>query len=296
MFEWGDIRIFLEVARCQSTLAASKKLGMNQTTVSRRISALEQATGLDLFERDTRGSALTAAGRSLIETADQMRESARELEICVEGLKRRDRGKIRISAATDSAEHWVIPVTAAYGAKNPGVQFEIWDTNRSVDLEHGEAEVAFRAADNVTGDDLIVRKLGMIPWAVYCSRAIARDTGVPRSFDEMADKPVVNYTQDVVSKVEIIQAFTQRLSTDQIAATYRTLSAISASIGQMGAFGFLPVVVGENRPNLVYCFREEAMQMPLWLVSSKEAYASPAVRDFLKFTGNFGLKDGLTLI
>ena len=64
----------------------------------------------------------------------------------------------------------------------------------------------------------------------------------------------------------------------------------------MNALGVLPVVVGERRPDLVYCFREEFMQMPLWLVTSKEAYESPIIRDFLKFTGNFGLKDGLTLV
>ena len=296
MIEWGDVRIFLEVAKCRSTLAASKKLGMNQATVSRRVSAFEQATGLVLFERDTRGSSLTLAGRSLVGTAEQMRNCAQEIEMRVGGLKRRDGGKIRISAATDSVEYWVIPVTTAYSAKNPDVKFEIWDTNRSVDLEHGEADVAFRATDTVSGDDLIVRKLGMIPWAVYCSRALARESGMPRSLDEMAGKPVVNYMPDVVSKIEILREFAKRLSADQVEETFRTLSAASAAIGHMHAFCILPVVVGESRSNLVYCFREEFMLMPLWLVTSKEAYQSPIIRDFLKFAGSFGLKDGLTLV
>jgi len=66
MYEWSDLRIFLAVAREGSTLAASRLLNLNQTTVSRRIEALEHALGLALFTRTTRGFAPTPQGHALM--------------------------------------------------------------------------------------------------------------------------------------------------------------------------------------------------------------------------------------
>src|SRR5438270_411419 len=66
MFDWNDLKAFLAVARGGSTLAASKSLNVNQTTVARRVEGLEAALGLKLFERGQSGSRLTEAGRDLL--------------------------------------------------------------------------------------------------------------------------------------------------------------------------------------------------------------------------------------
>ena len=295
MYEWGDIRVFLAVADKGSTLGAAKILGMNQTTVARRIQALERALGLELFDRNTRGHSLTAMGRSLIANAEAMLEAATDIEKRAAKLKRTGDGLIRISAATDSAEHWVIPVITAYSAKHPGVHFEVADTNRQVDLEKGDAEIAFRAADAVEGDTLVVRKLGKVPWAVYCGKSYVREFGLPRSFDEIAGRSVLSYTPNLVQKLQVLRHFESRIDTDKIAATYKSPSSVASSLAHGSSVGCLPMVIGEAKPELVFCFDDPAMHNWLWLVASKEAYEWPVIRDFLKFTGYFGLRDGLTL-
>src|SRR5207247_168360 len=76
MFDWNDLRFFLAVAREGSTLAAGKALRTSQTTVARRIAALERALGLPLFEKRQAGYALTPAGEQLLERAGQVEFAA----------------------------------------------------------------------------------------------------------------------------------------------------------------------------------------------------------------------------
>ena len=76
MFNWNDARVFLAVAEEGSTLAAASVIGMNQTTVARRIEALENALKLELFERDNRGFRLTSQGLALLEEMGQMKSAA----------------------------------------------------------------------------------------------------------------------------------------------------------------------------------------------------------------------------
>ena len=74
--DWGDVRIFLAVVREGSTLAAARVLGINQTTVARRLDVLEQAVGLKLFEKTTRGSVPTDAANALLANAEQLEQCA----------------------------------------------------------------------------------------------------------------------------------------------------------------------------------------------------------------------------
>ena len=75
MLDWNDLRYFLAVAREGSTLAAGRELRVSQTTVARRIAALEAALGFPLFEKRQAGYALTPAGEELLERAEQVETS-----------------------------------------------------------------------------------------------------------------------------------------------------------------------------------------------------------------------------
>jgi DNA-binding transcriptional LysR family regulator len=80
MYDWNDLRIFLAIARSGSALAAGRELNLNQTTVTRRIDALEHALGAGLFVRGARGSGLTEQGRALMPHAEAVERAALELD------------------------------------------------------------------------------------------------------------------------------------------------------------------------------------------------------------------------
>src|SRR5512141_2716795 len=97
MFDWNDLKAFLAVARGGSTLAAAKALGINQTTVARRIEALEAALGLKLFERGQAGSRLTEAGRDLMAEAEKVEQASAAFRSRASSHQRGLQGSLRIT-------------------------------------------------------------------------------------------------------------------------------------------------------------------------------------------------------
>lgn len=162
MLDWNDICIFLAVAREGPTLAASKKLNINQTTVGRRVHALETALGLKLIERDTRGYSLTSQGSALIEVAANMGNADEKVLTRASHMARALDERIRVTAAHASMAHWVLPLISEFRKHNPDIHFETNAAEQYVSLENGDADIAIRAADMIEGDTLIARKLPIV--------------------------------------------------------------------------------------------------------------------------------------
>lgn len=284
-FEWSDIPIYLAVASEGSTLGASRKLNLNQTTVSRRIQALEHALKLTLFERDTRGYALTPHGTALLDVAGQMNAAAENVALRAERLRREISGTIRISAASQAFEHLGFPLLTKFRERYPDVTFEADTDDRVVSLERGEADIALRAADEVVGDTLIARKLATIPWGIYCSRGYLTNNGIPRDIDDCATHGFLQYDDDLVSKIKGLRWLRDRISKEQIVYVVNTVPGMTGSLKTGSGLGALPCMAGDAVPDLVCCFRQKEMSHTLWIVASKESYAHARVRAFMKAAG-----------
>ena len=292
MFDRNDIRIFLAVASEGSTLAASKKLNINQTTVGRRIQALETMLGLTLFERDTRGYSLTFQGSALIDVAKKMEAAAENVLARAIHLGRAADGRIRVTAAHSSMAHWVLPLVSEFRKQSPNIHFETNASEQYVSLENGEADVAIRAADKITGDTLIVKKLPSVRWGVYCSKIYLAANGMPRSLDDLIKHPVLSYPDAMIEGVKLLKLLDQHVDKTKIVSTVDSVVTMAASLLSEKAVGVLPCVEGDQLPDLVMCFTTEDLTSGLWLVASREAYQEPPVRKFMKFFGANFPSDG----
>ena len=280
------------VAAEGSTLAASKKLGINQTTVSRRIQALEQALDLTLFERDTRGHMLTTQGEALVETAGQMKLAAKNISTRAEHLGRASSGIIRVTSALSSMNHWVLPLLAKFQETHPNIFFETNASEEHVSLENGEADVAIRATDAVKGDTLIARKLPSVRWGVYGNVRYLETLDRPITLEKIFDLAILNYPQEMIEVVKVFSWFSQIVDVKKTIRTVDSVVTMSLSLRSVNAVGLLPCVEGDNLPGLEMCFTHEELQSGLWLVASKEAYQEPRVRKFMKYFGENFPKDG----
>jgi DNA-binding transcriptional LysR family regulator len=292
MFDWGEIRVFLAVAGEGSTLAASRKLNLNQTTVSRRIQALERALNLTLFVRDTRGYSLTAQGSALIDVAGQLGAAADNVELRAEHLARASLGKIKITAAHASMDHWVLPLISEFRKRNPDIFFETNSRESYVSLEDGEADIAIRAGDTIEGDTLIVRRLSRVKWGVYCSQRYLAEFGMPNSVDALINHPVLSYPKQMVENVNVMRWLHQFVDPARIVSEVDSVVTMSSSLRNEDAVGLLPCVEGDPLADLVRCFTHDELRSGLWMVASKEAYQEPRVRKFMKFFADNFPKDG----
>lgn len=230
MYEWSDLRILLAVAREGSTLAASRVLNMNQTTVSRRIEALEHALGLALFTRTTRGFALTPQGQALLHRIEAVEVAALDLEVEATRLTRDLSGSIRVTAPEAMMTHLISPIMLAYRALHPEVRFESLSAEHRISPEKGEADIAFRATNGeLSGDTLISVRLPSITWGVYCSEAYVARNGAPQSMNSLKDHAIVAYS-GVVATLHFSLTFMSFVPDAQVATTSNSIPNMAGAV------------------------------------------------------------------
>lgn len=283
MFDWNDIRVFLAVARAGSTLGAARALDMNQTTVSRRIQALEHGLDLTLFSRDTRGFHLTAEGEALLGASEGMENAAVDLESEADRLRRALGGTIRITAAEDILNHAVSAIVAEYRAKAPATTFEYVAQDRFLDIEKGEADVAFRAADHLDDASLLCRRVADISWAIYCSRDYAKRNSAPSCTDDLLNHPVAAY-EGSLAMTRASLWFMSQVAGWQVVATSNTVVNMRAIVLSGVGLGLLPCFSSEPVADLVRCVVVPPENSPhIWILTTSKAQRSRHLRSFTDF-------------
>ncbi|KRA64055.1 LysR family transcriptional regulator [Caulobacter sp. Root655] len=144
MIDWDDVRYFLAVARAGSLRAAAERLGVNHSTVLRRIAQLEEHLGARMFEKLPSGYRLTAAGEEALELANQMEASSHQLETRVFGRDQSVRGLLRVTLPPPLATHLLMPDFADFVRLHPGIELEILSSGELANLTNREADVAIR--------------------------------------------------------------------------------------------------------------------------------------------------------
>src|ERR1700678_1692515 len=144
MIDWDDVRYFLAVARGGSVRAAAERIGVNHSTVLRRIAQLEERLGVHMFEKLPSGYRLTAAGEEVLEFADQMEASSLKLETRVLGRDQSVRGLLRVTLAPTLATHLLMPDLADFARVHPDIEMEILASGELANLTNREADVAIR--------------------------------------------------------------------------------------------------------------------------------------------------------
>ena len=144
MIDWDDVRYFLAVARGGSVRAAAAHLGVNHSTVLRRIAQLEERLGAHMFEKLPSGYRLTAAGEEVLDLANQMEASSHQLETRVFGRDQSVRGILRVTLTPILATHLLMPDFADFARLHPDIEMEILSSGELANLTNREADVAIR--------------------------------------------------------------------------------------------------------------------------------------------------------
>ncbi|WP_374574937.1 LysR family transcriptional regulator [Phenylobacterium sp.] len=282
MFDWNDLRAFLSVARGGSTLAASRALGVNQTTVARRVEALEQALGLKLFERGQTGSRLTEAGRDLVGEAEKVEAAAQGFASRASAHVRGMAGSIRLTANELIAQLMVTPALAEFRKLYPDVQLELIISDRLLDIEGGEADVAIRGALALNDSTLLARKVADFHFALYCSRDYAERRGAP-TLETLATHDLVGGGAELAGLPGVQWMFAQAPGAKP-AALYNTMSNLAQAVRSGLGVGPIACLVGDADPDLMRCSPQiPGISGAAWIVTRRELKDTPRVRAFIDF-------------
>jgi DNA-binding transcriptional LysR family regulator len=164
--DWGDVRIFLAIARSGSLGAAAKQTGQTQPTMGRRLRALEAAVGQTLFHRTTDGFVLTDEGSIVLMHAERMEEDALAFERSLAGNEAQLTGVLRVSSSDWFGIHVLTPLFAEFLRTNPLVTIELVTDSRRLNLARRDADLLFRITP-FDEADVIQRKLMHMDYALY---------------------------------------------------------------------------------------------------------------------------------
>ena len=281
VFDWNDLRHLIAVSRHGSTLAAAKALGVNQSTVHRRLAELERRTGLALVKRRQSGYRLSEIGDALIGSLLAVESAVAHVEHHVQALKNDLRGVIRLTCP----EPTVSRITASglldgFHERYPGLYVEFVTSDRYLDIAKGEADVAFRSGEPAD-ENLVGRKICDSVWAIYASRNYVQQYGRPGSIAELADHALIGF-DGIMQNHRVAKWLPSVVPNGRIVnrnnSMLGTLSAVKAGIG----IAPLPTTLGDAEETLVQVLPPvEELTRAWYLLTTRDLRKTPRIAAFV---------------
>ncbi|MDE3176473.1 MAG: LysR family transcriptional regulator [Pseudomonadota bacterium] len=275
---WDEFRIVKAIAETHSLAGAAERLGLNHSTMFRRLTALEARLGMRLFERGRAGYQPTAAGADMVSLATLMGDTIAEFERRVSQDEVKLSGLVRL-VSLNSLGALVLPGPClALRARHPDLQVELILTDATFDLFGGEADLALRCTKEPPAEPLTGRRIATLPWAIFAVEALIAPSGelaagAPWVF------PIETFGPPAARRW--LERNVERRQRAAIAGNDIVMAELAAR--GVGA-ALLPYYVGEARPELRRVGAADPdLDCELWLVAHPQSLSAPRVRAVFDF-------------
>lgn len=275
--DWNDLRIFLAVARFGTISATGERLGIEHTTVSRRIDRLEATLGVVLFDRRRSGYSLTEAGRSLIPHAEKMESALNEAIDESAGEDARVNGTVRVGTPEAFGICVLAPNLRPLQEEHPGLHVQLMAQPQFPSLVTREVEILVTLEPPTVGRYKMAR-LGHVDYFLYCSRAYRDAHPGVHDLSDLARHSFVDYVHDgsVSSRYRILEELIPH--PDRCFTTTSVLAQRAAAAAGMGLVLLTPYVADQD-DDLVCLFPDRAlMTRELWIVAPEDLLRIRRVR------------------
>ncbi|MES2640634.1 MAG: LysR family transcriptional regulator [Myxococcota bacterium] len=275
MPDWEDLRVFLAVARTGSLSAAGRSLGVDQSTVSRRVAALEATLGARLIDRVPGGVVLTPVARDALGLAEEAERRVASFASAVADADAGVRGVVRVALADGIDTFLVVPELPALYTRHPGLCLELVADVAMADLSRREADIALRFVRPEQGP-LVARRVAHLTASVWARADLAGNDLAAMGWVDW-EQPNAAWPEAQWAARHIAEGRV-RFRTNRVEAK---VAAIRAGIGA----GILPDALARQVPGLARVDAPEGVPgCDAWLVATRPLYDVPRVRvvwDFL---------------
>ncbi|MDR9812687.1 LysR family transcriptional regulator [Rhizobium hidalgonense] len=280
---WDDVRIFLAVARTGQILAASKRLGLNHATLSRRLTSLEEALKTRLFIRRTNGCELTAEGELFLASAERMETEMLAVQASLGHTDTAIAGTVRVGAPDGFGVSFLAPRMGRLIERHPELKIQLVPVPRSFSLSQREADIAITLERPEQGR-LVSSKLTDYTLGLYASRDYLGSHGTPGDIDALKTHPRIGYVEDLI--------FTASLNfSGEVMRSWDASFEISTSIGQTEAvrsgagIGILHDYIARQYPELQRILPDISIRRAYWTTyheTARDLVRVRSVADFLQ--------------
>ena len=278
MLSWDDFRYVKAIADTRSLAGAAETLGVNHSTVFRRLGQVEHQLGSRIFERNRVGYALTPCGEEMVRLAERMDEDIVTFQRQVTGHDLRPSGELRITTNDTLLTHLLTGVLAAFRRAYPDIVLDLVVSNQPLNLSKRDADVAVRATDRPP-EALVGRRAGGIAWAIHgpadAAEGFDLDAARRRDWigfgDNFANLKAARWLSEHVDRARIVYRSNTVLGLAEAAA---------AGIG----LALIPCFIGAATPGLARLAPPDpALESGLWLLTHPDLRHTARVRAFLDF-------------
>jgi DNA-binding transcriptional LysR family regulator len=274
---WDEFRLVKSIADARSLVGAAERLGVNQSTVFRRLAAVEAAVGARLFDRSRAGYEPTAEGENMIALATTMAESIVDFERRVAGRDVKPTGELSVTVPVSVGLQFMPAIVAGFKAQNPGVVVELILSDLALDLSRRDADVAIRLT-NDPPHALVGRRICTARWGVYSRREMASER------DAAAEPIAVIGYSDSLGPASSRRWIEANVEPGRIVAKANSAHCmLELTLRGVGA-AVLPCFLGDRSPDLVrlgYLLPE--LDAGLWTLTHADLRRAARVRAFMDF-------------
>jgi DNA-binding transcriptional LysR family regulator len=261
--EWSDLRYVLTVARAGTLAAAARRLGVNQTTVARRLAAAQAALGARLFERGDGVLHPTEAGEAALAHAARVEQDFLALERGIGGADAIAAGTVRVTAVPILANRLLIPALPRLFARHPRLRVELVAEPRNLSLTRREADIAVRLARPEAGTAL-ARRVGRLDYAVYGPRRPGAEKLPWITYEEGSSH---------LPQARWIAAQDQAAAALLVNDAEAIVQAVRAGMGK----SLLPCFVGDRAPGMQRLGGPVVLSRDIWLLVHRDLRAQARV-------------------
>ena len=284
--DWNAFRLVLAVARAGGLIGAARELGIDHSTVFRRLQAVEARLGQPLFERVPGGAyEPTPVAKRVAAAAERMEDEALALARNIAGHDHRLAGRLRVTSSETLAHRVLTPHLAAFRQAQPGIAVELTLDNRVLSLTRREADVALRPMRPKEGD-LWGRKLADVAWTAYGASGYVEAHGVLASPRDLKAHPLIGWEETTTG---IAAAAWLDAAAPESAFVYRTSSLVNQLHAAKAGIGLavLPCYLGDPEPGLARALSDPVRELAreLWLVTHTDLKRTARVRAFFDVVG-----------
>ncbi|MDC9832298.1 LysR family transcriptional regulator [Rhizobium binxianense] len=280
---WDDVRIFLAVARTGQILAASKRLGLNHATLSRRLTSLEEALKTRLFIRRTNGCELTAEGEVFLASAERMETEMLAVQASLGHTDTAIAGTVRVGAPDGFGVSFLAPRMGRLIERHPELKIQLVPVPRSFSLSQREADIAITLERPEQGR-LVSSKLTDYTLGLYASCDYLASQGTPGDIEALKAHPRIGYVEDLI--------FTASLNfSGEVMRSWDASFEISTAIGQTEAvrsgagIGILHDYIARQYPELERILPDISIRRAYWTTyheTARDLLRVRSVADFLQ--------------
>jgi DNA-binding transcriptional LysR family regulator len=268
------------IADARSLVGAADGLGLNHSTIFRRLGAVEEMLGARLFERSRSGYQPTTAGEEMVALAKIIADSVVEFERHIAGRDVKPAGELRITTVDSIAFYLLPPILARFRELNPGVHLDVVLAAQQLNLSRRDADVAIRAT-NEPPETLIGRRVSAIRWAVYASPKVAAKFGAKT----IEEAPWVGFG-DGMGTPAIRRWIERNIGLRRQVFRVNSLLSITEAIAAGAGAAILPCYIGNARADLERIGDViPEVDIDLWVLTHPDLRHSARVRAFTDYVG-----------